>query len=307
MKYSISVCIPTCDRPELLAEAIRSCTSQTRPPDEILIGDDSKQDATQNLMAALQAETSIRLVYTRNVPRLGQGANINSLFQRASSTHLVLLHDDDLLLPNALGDLIACWDLHSDLTAAYGKQYVISHEGICDLGGSEHLNNLFRRSSKDAGLQKKPWEVGLFQQFPNDGFMITTSAAKAILWRPAKEVGNGAEFDFGLRLGLAYSKFYFLDTYTAKYRKTSGQSISGSSKDDAALQSYRIIQNVPLPPDAEDARAELLSRFAPRALMQAIRLGKKREAWSIYLSKNHGWSKRFSLGGVRRLGLLLKP
>jgi glycosyltransferase involved in cell wall biosynthesis len=303
--YSVSICIPTCDRPELLREAIASCLLQARSPDEIVIGDDSKGDETQELMAGLQQETRVPFNYKHNSPRLGQGANVNSIYQRAGGSHLVLLHDDDLLLPNAVGDLLSCWDQQPDLTSAFGKQYVISHDGHVDLEGSEILNRDYLRTSDREGLQKRPWEVGLLQQLPNNGFMVTSEAACAILWRSAQEVGYGGEFDFGLRLGLAYQRFYFLNRYTSKYRRTLGGSISSSSKDDAALQAYRIVQSADLPSEAAYLKPRRLSLYAPLAMMQAIRHGEKQEAWNIYLSQHHPWRKRLSPGGVRRLVLLL--
>lgn len=305
--YTISVCIPTCDRPGLLEEAIRSCTSQTRLPVEIVIGDDSKSNATEDLIERLKTTSPVPLNYRRNAPRLGQNSNINSLFDRAQASHLVLLHDDDLLTPNALTDLISCWSPHPDLTAAIGKQYVISAGGELDRTASEALNKTYRRTAETAGLQTEPWKVGMSQQFPNDGYMILAKAARAIRWRSKEEVGYGGEFDFGLRLGLAFEKFFILDTHTSMYRLTEGASISSSSNDDAALQSFRIMKAMELPPFMEAGRADKLMRSAPHAMMQALRHGKKREAWEIYQSPSHPWRVRLSPGGLRRLLLLLKP
>jgi hypothetical protein len=202
-------------------------------------------------------------------------------------------------------DLLSCWEKHPDLTAAYGKQYVMSHDGHIDLADSEILNRDYLRTPDREGLQQRPWEVGLLRQLPNNGFMVTANAARAILWRSAEDVGYGGEFDFGLRLSLAYQKFYFLNKYTSSYRQTRGGSISSSSKDDAALQPYRIVESVELPDEAAASRPQVLAVLAPIAMMQAIRHGYRNEAWKIYLSANHGWRRRFSPGGLRRLLLLL--
>lgn len=304
---TISVCIPTCDRLDLLKEAIFCCQQQTRLPDEIVIGDDSLQDVTEEAMVALQRESAVLINYKKNRPRLGQNANINSLFDRASGSHLVLLHDDDLLVETALDDLIACWDLHPDLTGAFGKQYVMSHGGVIDLRASEELNRVYRRTPETAGLQPEPWRVGMSQQFPNDGYMILAEAARAIRWKSKEDVGYGGEFDFGLRLGLTYTKFFILEKYTCKYRLSEGASISSSSKDDAALQSYRIMKSLELPARMEDCRADQLQRSAAPAILQAIRHGQRREAWTIYWSRNHGWRRRLSPGGARRLLLMFVP
>ncbi len=305
LQSSITVCIPTCDRPHLLREAIESCLQQTRLPTAIVIGDDSKTDETQRMVAALSLKLEIPLDYKRNSPRLGQNANINSLYDRATSSHIILLHDDDLLLPNAIEDLAACWNSYPNLTDAFGKQYVMSHEGDIDLVASEGINRAYFRTTERAGLQLHSYETGLLQQFPNDGFMVTASAARSIRLRSSEEVGAGGDFDFGLRISLAYREFFFIDKYTAVYRKTKTGSVSSSSDDDAALNAYLMLESIRLPEGARELRINKMTELAPRALMQAIIAQKKHQALQIYMSPYHGWRARLSAGGIRRLSLLL--
>src|SRR5579863_5640188 len=117
----ISVCIPACNRPELLEDALNSTMQQALQPCEIVVGDDSRNDHCERVVMELRHSTNIPLHYIRNAPPLGQPGNINMLFDAAQGEYLVLLHDDDLLLTNALEDLAKCWTEHPDLTAAYGK------------------------------------------------------------------------------------------------------------------------------------------------------------------------------------------
>ncbi len=303
---TVSVCITTCNRPALLAEAISSCLRQSVPPAQIVIGDDSSTDETEQLVQQFAQQAGVHFTYQRHVPRLGQNANVNWVFLHATGTHLLLLHDDDVLLPNALQDLLCCWDAHPDLTAAYGKQYVMQHDGVVDTAASERLNAAYARSDSDAGLQQQPWKVGLTQQFPNDGYMILTRAAQETLWRSKEEVGYGGEFDFGLRLGIKYKGFFFLNEYTLKYRLTQGASITHSAGDDASLQAYRLVQQAALPPEAETLRKKRLRDLAPLATRQAARQKKLSEAWNIYKSANFSFRKRFSLGGLKTLLFLFK-
>ena len=46
MKPSISICIPTYQRPKFIQEALYSVFKQTLQPLEIVIGDDSRDDLT---------------------------------------------------------------------------------------------------------------------------------------------------------------------------------------------------------------------------------------------------------------------
>jgi hypothetical protein len=217
----------------------------------------------------------------------------------------LLLHDDDELLPSAIEDLYACWEKNPELTAAYGKQYLMSPDGVIADHASEKLNLVYGRTPERSGLQEKPWEVGL-QQFPNDGFMILASAARTVRWMPASVVGAGGDFDFGLRLGLNRSGFYFLDKFTMKCRLTDSGSISSSSNADAALRAYLILINTPLPAGSEALRAHRLTEMAPKAVMQAAKRGEFAHGWQIYWSEHHGWRSRLSLGGANRLFVLLR-
>lgn len=306
MNPSISVCIPTYQRPRLLKEAIYSVLEQTLQPIEIVIGDDSHDDLTKNLVIDIKNKCKIPIFYTKHHPSFGQAKNINFIYEMAQGDKIVLLHDDDLLLPNALEDLNSCWELHPDLVAAYGNQYIISEEGVIDIAHSERLNQMFFRTSDRAGLQKSSLEAVLLHQFPNDCFMILASAAKDIKWRSYEEIGNGGEFDFSLQLGLKYQNFFFLNKHTAKYRICE-VSMTKSSNDDATAQSFNTILNTDFPEELSLAKEYELKREAPIAIVQLINLGKKKQALDIYFSKYHPLSARLSLGGIRRLIKAILP
>ena len=294
---TISVCVPTFNRPGLLKQALESALSQTLLPSELIVGDDSHDDLSEQVVAAIHNPHNVPVIYLRNSPSLGQAANINMLFQAVSSQNLVLLHDDDLLLPDTLRDLSACWRDHPDLTAAYGKQYIISEAGEIDEAASHQLNSDYFRSERWAGLQQSSAVAGMIQQFPNDCYMIRSSAARTIAFRPRQEVGNGCEYDFGLRLGLARTGFFFLDKFTGKYRITS-ESMSKSLNDDAAMQAFLLLQKTPVPEDAVWAREFQLKRLAQGAVAQLIRQNRKQEALDILFSRHYPLAKRLHPRGI---------
>ena len=298
MKPSISICIPTYQRPKFLKEALDSVLEQTLQPVEIVIGDDSHDDLSENLILDIKKECKIPITYTRHSPSLGQAGNVNFLYEMAKGDYIVLLHDDDLLLPNALEDLNSCWKLYPDLVAAYGKQYFMSDEGTIDFNHSSKINQYYFRTSDKAGLQKSSVVAALLHQFPNDCFMVLSSAAKAVKWRT--EAGYGGDFDFGLRLSLEYSNFFFLDKYTAKYR-LSKVSISSNINDDSTAQSFDIIRNTNFSEELSWAKEYELKREASTAIIQLLNVGKKAQALDIYFSQYYPLSKRLSLGGIRRL------
>ena len=300
---TISACIPTYKRPQLLKDAILSCLAQTRRPDVIYIGDDSPDDDTEAVVSAMDFPADVQLDYTHNKPGLGQNENINFLFRKTTTTHLVLLHDDDLLEPTALEDLAQCWVTDKGLTAAFGKQYIISADGLILPRDTEQVSLAYYRTSDRAGLQPD-WLPGI-AGFPNDGYMILTSAAQRTLWRPQREVGDAGDYDFGFRLCHTHSGFYFIDKPTAKYRLSNSNSITSSPSTDTALATYRILAGAKVCPEAQTYRTRRMLAAAPVAILQATRLGLVTEAEKIYWGEYHPWARRLSPGGVRRLLAIL--
>jgi glycosyltransferase involved in cell wall biosynthesis len=90
MEIRFSVIIPTCDRPELLREAVGSVLRQTYRPEEILIVDNGRAPVNS---VAIPSDSRLRLV--RALPRFGvsQARNLGAIL--AKGTHLAFLDDDD--------------------------------------------------------------------------------------------------------------------------------------------------------------------------------------------------------------------
>src|SRR5690606_24280564 len=99
---NISICIPTCNRPDFLKQAVESCLNQTLLPYEILIGDDSPNNDSQSMVLELTKNRGVPIKIYHNIPSLRQAGNTNFLFNNVSGDKTVLLHDDDLLLPDSL-------------------------------------------------------------------------------------------------------------------------------------------------------------------------------------------------------------
>src|SRR5258708_10800170 len=151
----VSVCIPTFQRTDFLKVAIDSCLRQSYPPFEIIIGDDSTNDDTETLIHSKCKDATIPVLYFRNQPSEGERRNADDMFKRTIGDAVMLLHDDDWLLPNALSVLIPIMEKRSDVIAVYGKQKIASDEGIIDDDASFAVNKAFHRPS-DRSVQQYP-------------------------------------------------------------------------------------------------------------------------------------------------------
>lgn len=98
-----SIIIPTYNRPDLLQEAIESALNQNGFDDfEIVIMDDcpDRDDVTEVLMKNYKNEEKIR--YYKNSKNLGMEGNWNRAVELSRGKYIVMLHDDDMLLPSYL-------------------------------------------------------------------------------------------------------------------------------------------------------------------------------------------------------------
>jgi GT2 family glycosyltransferase len=99
VKPVVSVCIPTHDRVDWLAEALDSVLAQSLREFEIVVGDDASSDGTADLLAA-RSETRLR--WLRHREPLGVAKNRNALLAAARGRYVAWLDSDDRLLPEML-------------------------------------------------------------------------------------------------------------------------------------------------------------------------------------------------------------
>ncbi|MFM0204777.1 glycosyltransferase [Paraburkholderia fungorum] len=258
----VSICLPTCNRPELIVECIDSCLAQTYSNLEIVIGDDSRDQRTQQLIAE-RYPNEPRICYAMNRPSLGQACNVASLFERASGDKILLIHDDDFLTTDGIEKLVSLWKLHPQLEVAFADQYEADHTGAVDFDASTRLNTAFRRTRDAEGLQPLPGRTGLIQMFPNNGWMANAELVKRIGYK--EQYGMCCDFVFGTELCLAAREVFYLHEYVSVYRKTA-TSISHSTRGTtvaATVSAYAFVQALKLPLQLEPSRKLALHRLVP--------------------------------------------
>ncbi len=299
----ISICIPTYRRPDLVAQALDSCFAQTYPWVEIVVGDDSPDDLTKRVVARYIQQHPMMIRYRHHVPSLGQNGNVNDLFARAEGDRLVLLHDDDVLLPNAIKKLAALWDSLPTLDAAFGKQCLVEHDGTPALPERTlALNAGYHRLPANAGRQTLPVVAGLLRMFPNDGYMVSKALARQIGYRSRKEVGDACDTDFGLRLCAVAREIWFLDEFIVKYR-LSNDSISKHSI--VEPYTYDMLSNLKVPREVETILKVARREIVPGAVSGFARLGQTGRAWQLLVSPDYAWRRRLSPRGAYHLLLIL--
>lgn len=288
----ISICIPTCNRPDLVQIAIKSCFAQDYRPLEILVGDDSNSDATSLILQSLPCPAGIFLNYTRNVPSLGQSANVNALFARASGARLALLHDDDLFCPDGLAALIKGWRSVPDSVCVFGRQVAVTQCGSVDVANTLYLDHLYERDVLKSGPQRSSIAAGLLQHLPNNCFLVKSELARKTLYSSEREVGQAVDADFGIRLGLnaVNASFVFVPHFVSAYRLTARSIARSADRNQDHHLIFEKVEEISVPVEDEPAKLTFLTRIGPSSVLDAANAGERQLACDIMRSPYFGKS-----------------
>lgn len=109
-RWRVSVLIPARNESAVIGQTVRMLLRQTRPPDEILVLDDSSDDGTAECaQAAAEGHPALRVITGAPLPSGWMGKNwaCHQLAQAASGELLVFIDADVIWRPAALAALIA--------------------------------------------------------------------------------------------------------------------------------------------------------------------------------------------------------
>jgi glycosyltransferase involved in cell wall biosynthesis len=146
---SVTIGIPTYSRLHYLKESTASALAQTYPNLEILLSQNPHPNSAirepiAKYCRGLAANDS-RVRYQLLPEDVGPPANFNAIADKASGEYLMMIGDDDHLLPGAVQKL-AC-SLRPDTVLVFGRRYVI------DLEGKRHMQFA---DSQPGGLPPPP-------------------------------------------------------------------------------------------------------------------------------------------------------
>ena len=115
---TVSVVIPTYDRPDMLAEAIESVLNQTYDPVELVVVDDGSPTSARPVVESL-AENAVFHRFDHN-----RGANVarNEGIRRSSGEYVAFLDDDDRWEPRKLARQVEVLEADDDIGVSYTGQ-----------------------------------------------------------------------------------------------------------------------------------------------------------------------------------------
>ena len=122
-KVRVSVCIPAYRQPDHIRRALESVLRQTGVSFEVVITDDTPDDAVQRVVAGCDEDPCVR--YFRNPVRLGSPGHWNEAVRLAKGEYIKVLHHDDYLTEtDSLRKYVALLDDHPESDLAFSASLV---------------------------------------------------------------------------------------------------------------------------------------------------------------------------------------
>ena len=101
----VSICIPTYNGQQFIAEAISSALAQTYKNLEINVSDDASKDDTLSIIKNYTSKTQIPIHIFNHKPN-GIGANWNNCLLKANGKYIKFLFQDDVLSPTCVEEMV---------------------------------------------------------------------------------------------------------------------------------------------------------------------------------------------------------
>jgi len=192
---ALSICIPTFERPDLLRRALQSISDATGDANEveILVSDDSQDDRSARICEAMFAQWPGRARRIENRPKLGLVGNFNRCVAAASGRHILILHDDDYLLPGAVAAVLLA------AKATPMRHVMLFGVDVVDMSGRLRRRQSFRRE-----IHLKP-EDALLQVISNSSYVrfpgiVVAADAYAAVGPFDTAFGGTTDLDMWIRL-----------------------------------------------------------------------------------------------------------
>jgi len=122
----VTIAIPTYNRSNFIAESITSAINQTFTDIEILIVDNNSSDNTKNVVKSFNDK---RISYIKNDINIGMISNWNKCIEKSKAKYLMILGDDDILLPNFIEESLKIFSKHKNLGFTFSHINKVDENG----------------------------------------------------------------------------------------------------------------------------------------------------------------------------------
>jgi len=216
---TVSVCIPTYNRQNLLPWAIESVLQQTFQDWELVICDDGSTDQTPQIVAQYQQQPGgDRIRYVRHDRNIGKSNNMRSGFIAATGQYFIKFDDDDRLCPEFLAQTVGILQQNRELAFVGTDHWLIDIHNQRQPEASDRNSQAWGRMDLPPGEVEDLLKVVFVRQsFQVGATLFRRSALEAVDFMRAN-LGNCEDNDLLVRLALGGHRGYYLPQRLMEYR-----------------------------------------------------------------------------------------
>jgi glycosyltransferase involved in cell wall biosynthesis len=278
--FLLSICVPTYHRPKLLARTLNSLGPLPAGV-EVLVSDnstanDESEQVTRHYMAS---QPTKQWRYYRNGPGGSLIGNWNACVTRARGHYVLMLHDDDYLLPGALTTLVQTLQYARNRHEAvlFGVEVVDEHERLMRRQTTSRSRLLNQQDATEKLLTNSS-----FVRMP--GMVVSRRAYLEAGMLDAVQEGTG-DVDIWTRVCSRYG-LYCSSMITAAYTVHNGAATASMFQPKTIDQLLRVFnraqQQALLPPDRlAAAKSHFFHQFVLAGAYRSLRNGKLHDARQV--------------------------
>jgi glycosyltransferase involved in cell wall biosynthesis len=295
MKPLVTIAIPTYERINYLKVAVSSALAQTYQNIEVLVGDDGNTLSIRE-WCEQQSQMYPKIRYQKNPHNLGLAGNFNALADSAKGEYLIIIGDDDRLLPDFIRKCVDA--ILPDGALAFSNHYIIDHNGKLLAEETRKWTEHYGRDRLSTGWLFDSEACVWRNSVPMSASLMRTADVRRLRF---KEDLNNPDIEFFARLANDGGKFVFLPDYLAEYR------IHPQSATSTGLKSERLVEyliDIPVRPENERIKAGFLAIQMINAVSRCLMAGDQRRAKRLFFNSYYPATERSRLRGlVQRLSI----
>jgi glycosyltransferase involved in cell wall biosynthesis len=231
-----------------------------------------------------------RLRYRKNPRNLGLAGNWNAITDNARGDFIVIIGDDDRLLPDFVTRTVEA--MKAGISLVFTNHFVIDEGGNRLEEETERFTLEYGRSELHAGIVSSSEKCAWRNAIPMSATLMRTADVRRLRF---KEDLNNPELEFFVRLACEGAAFIFVPEYLVEYRVHSNSETSVAGLRSSRLMDYLI--DIPAGPEAEPVKARYLESIMVNAVSQCLIAGNRNQAKRFLNSLYYPVAKRVGIAG----------
>jgi glycosyltransferase involved in cell wall biosynthesis len=212
--YKLTIAVLTYNRANYLKEMLDSILQQTYKDFFVVIYDNCSEDNTSEIVKPYLSDK--RFTYYRHAVSVGR-ENINYAFKNCMTDYLLIVHDDDIMLPDMAKREISIMDSYDDISLVWtNMNYIDINSNITKL--SSYSNKM---NDNDFIVNSKEYINIILDKdnviaCPTVMFRMSIIKANNLSFRV--DIGGASDLYFWLEINQLNYKFYYINTALYNYR-----------------------------------------------------------------------------------------